>query len=156
MSSGHICFPHFHFSLLKGESQAVGAPAGVGRSSAVGYSGSSQPDDHTGHCHQARAPFSSTSPPQAFPQLPVPGSASATAGQLALLTCQNISRDRVPCLGERFYAKVSKLSCLTPSSGVVQHVQKRGNRKINSPKHHHLHLTSAHLCRITTHQLFTP
>lgn len=117
----------------------------------VGYVGFSELGDHTGHCHQkVRAPFSSTSPPQTFPQPPVPGSASATAGQLALLSCQNVSRDRVLCWGEQFYAKVSKLSCLTRSSDVVQHVQKRGNRNINSPKHHHLHLTSAHLCHITT------
>lgn len=108
----------------------------------MGYLGSPEPDDHTGYCHWARPPFSSTSPPQAFPQPPVPGSVSTTAGQLALLTCQNVNRDRVLCRGEWFYAKVSKLSCLTRLSDVVQHVQKGRNRKINSPKQH-LRLTSA-------------
>lgn len=74
--SGHICFPHFHFSLPTGESQAVRAPAGDGRSSEVGYSGSSEPNDHTGHCQPGESSL--------LLHLPAAGIPTATRARLCV------------------------------------------------------------------------
>lgn len=94
--AGHIWLPHFHFSLSTGRSQARRALNGAGNSVV---------EDHTGHCHQVRAAFSSLPTPcqalcqprwhSSFASLPKPQPGQGVAPE------------------HRVHAKVSKLSCLT-------------------------------------------
>lgn len=124
--AGHIWFSHFHFSLTR---------PGLMHQTELGILCWMI----THHCHQVRAPFS---PP------PTPSTPRATPGRLCvshsgsarLPACQNAGQDRVlPCSRQ---GKQAELPYSPPD--VVQHVQKGGNRKINSPKQHQPHLTSAH------------
>lgn len=136
---GHIWFSHFHFSLTRDRSQACRAPKGAGNSVV---------DDHTSHCHQVRAPFSSPPTPRA-PRATPARLCVSHSGSARLPACQNAGQDRVlPCSRQ---GKQAELPYSPPD--VVQHVQKGGNRKINSPKQHQPHLTSAHPCHETTRKL---
>lgn len=85
----------------------------------------------------------------------MPGSVSATAGQLVCQPAKTPDRTRC-CIRARRSRQGKQAEPPYSPPDVVQHVQKGENRKINSPKHHRLHLTSAHPCHETTRQLFTP
>lgn len=86
---GHIWLPHFPFSLARGRSQAYRR---------CSRAGNSVLDDHRGHCHQVRAPFSSKpSQNQLCQALCQPQWDTALPGQAAVPE----------------HTRVSKLSCLT-------------------------------------------
>lgn len=94
-------------------------------------------DDHTGHCHQLRAPFSSpptpSTPRATCARLCV--SHSGTVCQLAKTLARTECRARKPCPCQGKQAEPPH-----SSPDMVQQVQKGENRKINSPKQDQLHL----------------
>lgn len=136
MLAGHIWFPHFHFSLTRDRSQARRTPNGAGNSVV---------DDHTGHCRQVRAPFSSPPTPNT-PRAPRARLCVSHSGTARLPAAKTLAR--TGCCTRASHSCQSKQGELLHSSpDVVQQVQKGGKRKINSPKQHHL--TSAHPCHET-------